>query len=167
MCKVTGSTLKGVATAALVGSALFISEVPDALADTAHVVHDQAHCVTGKTRWDGRRRSCYASVEIKAPKGFAFDPQSIRFITVASAGTGAGCSNLVFHRKKIGRVTEVIWKVTGQVIARSPKRNAFAAISLGATSGLGVAAPEVMRLAAGEGAGECRLQGTYYNLAKY
>ena len=153
--------------AVALGTSIYNMAPAAATETTAHSIQDEGHCVTGKTRSNNARRSCYIKLDIQAPSGYAFDPSSIELVQIANGGTGFGCGYLTMHRRKAGRVHEVVYRVTAQVNARSPKSAGILVDLAGAAAGGipgAIIAHEVARHARGTGAAQCVLKGTYYKV---
>lgn len=165
MTYITLGKLAKAAPTLLLSAGLMFTNPAVATTETAHVAKDQAHCVTGKTSWDGRRADCYVHLELKAPSAYGFDENSIKLISLGSAGTGHGCAGLTLHRKRVNRTRSIIVRITAHGNARSPRTSGILApIAGGIVAGIpgAIIANEGYRHVKGTGAVECHLQGKYY-----
>ncbi len=96
-------------------------------AQAQHRVETRESCVTGQTTASGRRRSCHFLLELDAPDGHVFLPDSVRYHQDDNRGTWSGCApvKLIYETLNHG-VLAYVARIEGEGNARSPKEQSDA-----------------------------------------
>ena len=91
-------------------------------AQTQHRVKTKESCVTGPTTRSGKRRSCHFLLELDAPDGHGFLPDSVRNHQDDNRGSGSGCAPVKFIYETLDQgVLAYVARIEGEGNARSPK----------------------------------------------
>ncbi len=116
-------------------------------AQTLHRVETKDSCVTGQTTRSGKRQSCHFLLELDAPDGHGFLPDSVRNHQDDNRGTGSGCTPVKFIYETVDEgVLLYVARIEASGNARSAKEQ-------GEQFG-------------GTGRVECILSGVYIELPK-
>lgn len=107
-----------------VAALAFLFSLPSAYvgADTQRRIQTTDSCVTGQTTRSGRRQSCHFFLELDAPDGHGFLPDTVRNEQDDNRGTGSGCSPVILIYEALNEgVLQYVARIESAGSARSPQ----------------------------------------------